>query len=898
MNHPPILQNRLRLICFLLLFSAGLSAQNPFTDQVLSRLPYRNIGPFRQGGWIVDLAVPESPAQAHLYTLYAATRNGGLYKTTNNGVTWNSVFNQPDVHALGAVAVAPSNQDIVWLGTGDSYYARSSYAGNGVFKSTDGGKTWRHCGLPESHHIGKILIHPRNPDIVYVAAMGHLFSANEERGVFKTMDGGKTWTKVLYISDKTGVVDMAMDPSKPDIVYAAAYEKYRYPWTFIAGGPESGIYKTTDGGKKWQKLGGGLPSGKIGRIGLDVCRSKPNIIYAVVENVNLRDPLPAEVEQEKKRNIESRPRPVGGEVYRSENGGKTWRKMNRPEDNVGGKAAYSFNTLRIDPNNDQKVYVTGLNLQSTTDGGLSWHGIEWTDTAKVFNSAFGDVRTAWIDPQNSQRIIMGSDGGIHISYDGGKTCDYYDNLPLGEVYAVGVDMAEPYNVYAGLQDHDSWKGPSNGWSGLITLENWVPVGNGDGMYNQVDPTDNRWVYNNTQFGDHHRLDQWTGERVPIEPRREPGQTPYRWNWTPPIHLSPHNSRIVYTGAEVLLRSLDQGDHWQPISPDLTTNHPDRINGQGHIQYCTITTISESPAQAGLIWVGTDDGKVWMTPNFGGEWKELTTAVGAAGGPEDRWVSRVWASRHDPATAYVCKNGFRNDDFKPYVFKTTDYGRTWTAISRGLPDKPVNVIAEDPKNPLLLFLGNDRGVYVSLTGGKTWESFQNNMPAVPVHDLVVHPRENDLVAGTYGRSLFIADISPLQEWKNHILAKDLYLFDIEPKPWRREGVLGSNYFLYGDRHLSAPNEHNGLTCYFYLRENTAGSVRIKVSDMAGQLVTEWEQPALTGLNRAEWDLRRSGSGYRRPVVDPGEYTISIEYAGRSAAKTGRFTKVIGWKTGDD
>ncbi|MCB0610921.1 MAG: hypothetical protein KDD12_24575 [Lewinella sp.] len=883
-------------ILFSLLLATGLTAQtpDPFADQVLSQLTWRNIGPFRQGGWIVDLAVPESPVQAHLYTLYAATRNGGLYKTVNNGSSWASVFHQPDVHALGAVAVAPSNPDIVWLGTGDSYYARSSYAGNGVYKSTDGGKTWTHCGLPESHHIGKIIIHPKNPDIVYVAAMGHLFTPNEERGVFKTTDGGKTWHKVLYINENTGVVDMAVHPAKPDILYAATYEKYRYPWTFVAGGPQSGIYKTTDGGKKWTRLGGGLPTGNIGRIGVDICRTKPNVVYAVIENVNLRDPLPSEIEQESRRNIESKPRPIGGEVYRSDDSGKTWRKMNRPEDNVGGKAAYSFNTLRVDPNNDKTVYVTGLNLQSTTDGGLTWHGVEWTDTTKVFGSAFGDVRTAWVDPQNSQRVIIGSDGGIHISYDGGKTCDHYDNLPVGEVYALGVDTDEPYNVYAGLQDHDSWKGPSNAWSGLITLENWTPVGNGDGMYNQVDPENNRWVYNNTQFGDHHRLDQWTGDRVPIEPQRNRGEAPYRWNWTPPIHISPHNSRIIYTGAEVLLRSLDQGDHWQPISPDLTTNNPDRINGQGHIQFCTITTISESPVQAGVIWVGTDDGKVWLTTDFGADWRDMTSAVADAGGPEGRWVSRVCASRHSAGTAYVCKNGFRNDDFKPYVFQTTDFGRTWTLIARGLPDAPVNVIAEDPKNPHLLFLGNDRGVYLSLTGGKSWQPFKNNMPTVPVHDLVVHPRENDLVAGTYGRSIFIADISPLQEWKNNILGKDLYLFDIEPKPWRREGALGANYQLYGDRHLMIPNEPNGMTVYFFLKEEPTAKVRIRIADAAGQTVNEWEMTAHKGLNAGFWNMRKAGPRWRAPLADPGEYTVTVQSGGFSVSKQGKFTGIVGWK----
>ncbi|MBK9487502.1 MAG: hypothetical protein IPO07_00975 [Haliscomenobacter sp.] len=540
-----------RLLALILASCFGLTplfAQNDLATELLNKLSYRNIGPFRPGCWVVDLAVPEQPQIEHLYTIYVATRNAGLYKSSNNGTTWTSVFNHPDVHSLGAVAVAPSNANVIYLGTGDSYYARSSYSGNGVHKSSDGGKTWTHCGLPESQHIGKILIHPKDPNTVYVAAMGHLFGPNPERGVFKSIDGGKTWQKSLFISDNTGIVDMTMDISNPNVIYAAAYEKYRHPWTLITGGKETGIYKTTDGGKSWKKLSQGLPSGELGRIGLDVCRGKPNVVYAVIENINLRDPFPAEIKADSAAGLSPQKREIGGEVYRSDDAGASWRKTNRMEDNVGGKAAYSFNTLRVDPQDPQKVYVTGLNLQHSYDGGKTWKGIEWTDTSKIFPEAFGDVRTLYIDPFNPQRMLLGSDGGLQLSYDGGKTCDYYDNIPGGEIYAIGVDMEEPYNIYAGLQDHDSWKGPSNAWSGEITLENWVPVGGGDGMYNQIDPSNNRWVYNEEQFGNHIRLDQWTGERKNIAPRRPGSQKPYRWNWSPPIRLSPQSVHRVHRGG--------------------------------------------------------------------------------------------------------------------------------------------------------------------------------------------------------------------------------------------------------------------------------------------------------------------------------------------------------------
>lgn len=892
--------NRLLLVGFLFVYSnevAVFSQPNSLSSTILSHFTYRNIGPFRPGAWVVDMAVPESPEQAHLYTIYVATRNGGSYKTTNNGVTWKSIFHQEEVHALGAVALSPSHPEHIWLGTGDSYYARSSYSGNGVYRSTDGGSTWRHCGLDESHHIGKIIVHPKDPNTVYVAAMGHLFGPNQERGVFKTTDAGLTWSKVLYINENVGIVDMAIQPDNPNILYAAAYEKYRYAWTFEAGGPGSGIYKTTNAGKTWHKLGGGLPDGKLGRIGLDVCRSKSSVVYAVIENLNLRDPLPKEIQEETSRGITPKPREIAGEVYRSMDAGKTWSKMNRPEDNVGGKAAYSFNTIRVAPDNADLVYVTGINLQHSTDGGRNWHGVEWRDTSKIFGEAFGDVRTAWIDHQNPNRILMGSDGGLHLSYDRGLTCDHYGNLPVGEVYAIGLDKEEPYNVYAGLQDHDSWKGPSNGWSGIITQADWLPVGPQDGMYNQADPADSRWIYNTYQFGGHARVDQSTGERFDIEPRRERNQTPYRWNWTPPLRLSPHNSHIIYTGAEVLLRSLDQGNHWQEISPDLTTNDPTRINGKGNIQFCTITTISESPVKPGVIWVGTDDGRVWVTQNHGAHWQDVTLAAESAGAPAGKWVSRVFASHHDPAVAYITKTGFREDDFKPYVLKTADYGKSWSGISEGLPDKPVNVIVEDNVNPNLLFLGNDHGVYISLNAGSFWHNFNNNIPTVPVHDLAIHPRDKDLVVGTYGRGIFITDIAPLQQWKQDILNERLYLFDIEAKPYLMTGTRGANYHLYGDRHLTAPNEFNGGTCYFYWNHHAVDSAHVTLSDVSGKELKKWIIPAKKGLNLWQWDFRIRQEG-RRPaqLVEPGQYIITIGQEDQKISKTMVFTKKIGWNIG--
>jgi len=881
-------------------------SQDFFSEELLKGFTFRNLGPYRAGSWITDFAVPDFPEKAHLYTFYVGTRNGGLWKTINNGTTFEPVFDAQEFLSIGDVALAPSNPDILWVGTGEAYNARSSQRGDGVYKSPDAGKTWKNMGLQDSHHIARIIIHPKNPDIVFVAAMGHLYSSNEERGVFKTSNGGKTWEKVFYINEKVGVIDLVMNPANPDTLYAAAYEKYRLPWHFEEGGAESAIYKTIDSGKTWARLSNGLPHGKIGRIGLDIYLKNPNIVYAVIENANKRPPTEEESKQDKQRGLEPQERAIGGEVYRTDDGGKTWKKMNSAKDDPSGKAAYSFNQIRVDPNNDQNVFVIGICLANSTDGGKSWHDIDWPPR-RLFSRMFGDVRTLWIDPQNSDRILLGSDGGVHISYDGGKTCDHYYNIPLGEFYAVGVDMEDPYNIYGGLQDHDSWKGPSNGWSGQVALEDWVIVGGGDGMSNQVDPTDSRWLYNCREFGNHYRVDQKLGIRNNIFPRREKGQPPYRFNWTPPLHISPHNSQIIYTGAQVLLRSLNRGDSWQQISLDLTTNDPLKTKGRGNIQHCTIITISESPLMPGLIWVGTDDGKVWMTKDFGADWKDLTKNVAAAGGPEDYWVSRVFTSHHKEGTAYVSKTGYHRDDFRPFLYKTEDLGETWISLSSNLPESPVNAIFEDRKNPELLFLGTDMGVFVSIDGGKKWLRFKRDMPQAPVKDLLVHPRENDLVIGTYGRGIFVADISPLQEINEKVLEEDIYLFEVEPKPQRILRNFG-NYNLYGDRHLATPNEPDGLVINYYLKSPVKEKIKITITDPYGNEINSLAGTTKAGMNTVIWDMtkklrkeefgesERRGRAEFRPLAPPGEYVITLEVGEKKLTHRARITQRIGWPIG--
>jgi photosystem II stability/assembly factor-like uncharacterized protein len=898
-----------RLMCFfalifILIFSAGTAAgQDSFNVDLLRNFAFRNLGPFRAGSWVTSFAVPAAPLKEHLYTFYVGTRNGGVWKTVNNGTTFEPVFDGQAKLSIGAVAVAPSDAKVVWVGTGEAYCARSSNSGDGIYKSSDAGKTWTNMGLEDSHHIARIAIHPRNPDIVYVAAMGHLFSNNAERGVFRTRDGGRTWDKALYISDKIGAVDLVMANADPNVLYAAMYDKVRLPWHYEMGGPESGIYKTVDGGKSWKKLAGGLPSGKVGRIGLDVFQKNPDILYAVVENGNRRPPTQQELDQAKRRGAEPGEQTVGNEVYRTDDGGRSWRKVNAGYEAALNKAPYSFNELKMDQNDPNTVYITGQSLASTNDGGKTWNGLSWPSNG-VFQKAFGDWRCLWIDPQNSDRLIFGSDGGVNISYDRGRTCHHFYNIPLGEFYAVGVDMEDPYNIYGGLQDHDSWKGPSNAWAGEITLTDWVTVGSGDGMYNGVDPTDSRWIYNNREMGTMWRLDQKLGVQTPIMPRREPGKEALRFNWTPPIMLSPHNPAIIYTGAQVLFRSLDRGDHWTEISPDLTSNEKAKQGGAGNISYCTITTISESPARPGIIWVGTDDGKVQVTTDGGAAWKDRTAKLAAAGGPDNFWVSRVLASPHDPGTAFVAKTGLRLDDFRACLYKTTDYGETWTALGAGLPEKPVNVVVQDRKNANLLFVGTEQGVYVSIDGGGKWIPFKNNMPWVKVTDLIIHPRENDLIAASYGRGLWITNITPLQELKVNVLEQDVYLFEIKPQVQRIAGVGGSNYQLLGDSHLMTPNEPNAVVINYYLKEKTAGKVNIRVTDPYGKLLRELTGKGEAGMNSVSWDMRLPRTqgqtpgfgGFGGGMVDPGEYVVTLELGDKKFTKKAVIPKRMGWAIG--
>ncbi|MFC2167342.1 WD40/YVTN/BNR-like repeat-containing protein, partial [Acidobacteriota bacterium] len=665
------------------------------------------------------------------YIYYAATASGGLWKTVNNGITFEPIFDYESVFSIGDVAVSQANPDIVWVGTGEANNSRSCYWGDGVYKSTDAGKTWKNMGLKESHHIGRIVIHPTNPDIVYVAALGHLFSDNPERGLYKTIDGGETWEKTLEVIDHEkyiGVVDVVMDPTNSVVLYAASFDKVRKPYTYNLGGPGSGIYKTEDAGNSWKKLVNGLPTGMLGKIGVNVYLRDSNIVYAVIENANKPD-MSAEERYQELLNDQSSQEIYGNQVYRSDNAGETWRMVSPKGFVVGGGTPYYYQQIRVDPNNPDHVYNLSTRVDHSTDGGKTWE--------RAFQFG-GDNHALWIDPENSNHLLLGYDHGMGVTYDAGLNWYHPDNIPLAQFYAIGVDMEYPYNVYGGTQDNGSLKGPNtkrNG--GPIYFEDWAKVGGGDGFYNVVDPTDSRWLYNESQFGNISRLDQKTGERVRIKPQ----DPDLRFNWNAPILISPHNPKVIYFGTNKLLRSDNRGDTWVEVSSDLSTNDPKKLTtgkgGDGNIQYCTITTIDESPLVPGLLWVGTDDGNVHISKDGGGNWTQLNSRI--SGNP-GYWVSRVTASNHDPGTAYVSYTGYRRDDFRPFIYKTTDYGQTWASIAANLSNEPINVVKEDRINPNLLYVGTEFAVYISIDSGKSWVKMKNNMPTQPVQDLLIHPRE--------------------------------------------------------------------------------------------------------------------------------------------------------------
>ena len=859
-------------------FVATLEAQalsSPRSNKVLDsaileNLTWRGIGPAVPSGRVNDFAVVES----NTHIIYAATATGGAWKTTNNGTTWEAVFDRERTSALGAIAVAPSNPNVVWVGTGESWGARLSAYGDGVYRSEDGGKTWQHMGLEQTRYIGRILIHPEDAETVYVAALGSLWGPNDRRGLFKTADGGKSWTQVLSISKHTGVVDVAMDPENPDLLYAAAYQRERRAWNFVGGGEESGIFKTSDGGESWQERTAGLPQGDIGRIALSICRSKPNVIYAAVEAVGAESG-----------------------VYRSSDYGASWELRTN---DVSTRS--DFGQIRCDPNNPERIYLLHVRLFLSEDGGKSFR-------RDVFGpGAHGDWRGFWIDPGNSNHLIVGNDGGVYFSYDRGRTWDFQSNIPVSQFYAVSVDFEEPfYNIYGGLQDNGTFGGPSGTRHVAgITNADWSRTAGGDGFYTQVDPTDPTVVYCESQYGVLYRFDTRTGERRSIQPRPPDGEA-YRWNWSSPLRISRYDSNTLYFAANVVFRSRDRGDSWEVISPDLTLRldpYELPIMGkvwpsnsvayhQGTADLGNVASLSESPLERGLLAVGTDDGLVHVTRDDGRTWEKFDRFPGV---PEQTWVTRVLLSAHDEETIYATFAGHRDNDFRPHVLKSTDLGKNWEPITGDLPDLgTLRVILEHPSNPNLLFVGTELGVFVSISGGGHWVPLRNNLPTVLVHDLLVHPRKNDLVVATYGRGLWILDdLAILEEMTPEVLGGSSHLARIRPATelHRYDRHWGSE----GHRLFAAPNPPDGAIITYYINPDVMSSeeaprVQLDILNATKDRVVRKLLPLQgekgAGIQRLVWDLRHplpfdtsedepsfSRGRPRGPFVLPGNYQARL------------------------
>lgn len=859
------------LLCLLpqLAFASQTSADTQKLDaSILSNLEWRNIGPSVTGGRIIDFAVVESNPKI----IFAATASGGAWKSTNAGITWIPVFEKEKTVSIGGIAVAASNPNVVWIGTGEpnARNMRSTSWGNGVYKSEDGGKSWKNTGLELSQHIGRIVIHPEDMNVVYVSCLGTMWGndpeRNDARGLFKTIDGGKTWTKVLSAGEQAGIVEVVMDPSDPNRLYAGAWHRERRDWSFFNTGTDGGIFRTDDGGENWERLTNGLPKGGIGRVGLSICRSRPDRLYSVIEGKE-------------------------GGIYRSDDRGASWEHLNDQP-----AASMYYGQVRCDPNDPERVYGLQTPISVSDDGGQTFN----TDMAR--EGVHVDHHALWINPADSDHLLLGNDGGIYISYDRGQSFRFAANLPITQFYTVAVDMQEPYYyVYGGTQDNNSLGGPSGtrNIDGIVN-DDWAMTVGGDGFFLQIDPLDPSIVFTESQNGRLVRFDTRTGERHLIQPQPPEGEK-YRWNWSAPVLLSQHDRQTVYFAAQYLFRSSNRGGRWDTLGPDLTRQI--EIDPEHAISdYGTIRIIAESPANAARIGVGTDDGLVQLSNDGGQTWTKIDRFPEV---PERAQVSRLVFSAHSETRVYVTFTAHEDNDFRPFVLVSNDYGASWESIAGDLPEgEPVRAFAEHSVSSKLLFAGTEFGVYASISAGNTWVSLKNNLPTVPIHDMVIQSRKNDLVLGTHGRGFWIFDdIQILEEMTEQVLQSMAYLSAVRPALQmhfndRGRGSQGQGYF-------AAPNPPEGAIITYYVRPDImtgpesdessnwkAPKIYVDVVDTQGELVRRLEPvqgKEGTGIQRLVWDLRHPlayepspeerysffHGNLKGPFVLPGNYRVQLK-----------------------
>jgi photosystem II stability/assembly factor-like uncharacterized protein len=905
-------------------------------SSILKNVEFRSVGPTVMSGRVVDIDVnTDDPT-----IFYVAYASGGLWKTTNNGISFYPLFDNESVISIGDIAVDWKN-NIIYVGTGENNSSRSSYSGTGIFKSTDDGKSWTNIGLIETHRIGRIVLDPNNQNTIWVAALGHLFSPNPERGIYKTSDGGKSWKNTLFINDNTGCIDLMVNPTDSKILYSSMWFRERRSWEGYEAGSYSGIYKSLDGGESWQLIStkeSGFPTSEgLGRIGLAIYPGNTNLIYALLDN---HDTKAKEKKEEsnvtkdllKKISVEDFLKlkeddlnqylddnnfpdkynakmifemvkdgkiiPValvdyiedteskifdtdfkGAEVYLSDNAGKTWQKTHEGYINdMFYTYGYYFANIRISPINPDKIFLLGVPILKSDDGGKSFKSI-------MQENVHADMHALWVNPNRDGHLILGTDGGINISYDDGKTWFKANTPAVGQFYSVNIDFEKPYNVYGGLQDNGVWYGSST----YKADNNWYSTGEypyknlmgGDGMQVAIDTRDNNTIYTGYQYGNYYRIKKSNRDYKYITPKHELGEKPLRFNWQSPIHISVHNQDIIYFGSNKLHRSMNKGDKFENISGDLTNG-----GKPGRVPYGTLVTIHESPLKFGLIYTGSDDGAVYVTKSGGYIWEKISDDL-----PQKYWISRVQASAFDTATVYVSLNGFRWDNFEPLLYRSTNYGKNWEKIGTDLPMTSINVVKEDPINENILYVGTDNGVYVSLNKGKNFYPLYKSLPNVPVHDLVIHPRDKELVVGTHGRSIYIADVQYIQQLSEDMLKKDLFVFELSEISFNKD--WGNKYDTWSDTLIPE------ITYTYFC--NKPGNLKVNITTEDSLNIKHLEYQSDAGLNYMKYDLSVDGDKEELYLNDikytkkdkktdmgklylkPGKYMVEFELNGITEKK---------------